>query len=112
MHLLKPHECSTTATDDDCIMLCHSTLLSKCIETAVQPKIRVPSAKINNPARVLTSHEHLQLVTEKEERKKEEARLKEQRRIEREQKQREKIAAKKKKETEKSQAELKSNRYL
>ena len=78
MHLLKPHECSTTPTDDNnCVMLCHSTLLSKCIETAVQPEIRVPSAKITNPAQVLTSHEHLQLATEKEERKKEEARVKE-----------------------------------
>ena len=113
VHLLKPHECSTTIIDDnDCVMLCHSTLLSKCIETAVQPEIRVPSAKITNPARVLTSHEHLQLATEKEERKKEEARMKEQRRIEREQKQREKVAAKKKKEAEKSQAELKSNAYF
>lgn len=115
VHLLKLQKCSIpTATitndDDDCIMLCHSTLLSKCIETAVQPEIKLPTAKITNPARVLTSHEHLQLVTEKEERKKEEARMKEQRRIEREQKQREKMAVKKKKDG-KSQVELKSNTY-
>ena len=94
VHLLKPHKCNTT-TDDDCIMLCHSTVLSKCIETAVQPKIKVPTAKIKNPARVLTSHEHLQLVTEKEERKSHEARMKEKRRMEQEQKQREKLAIKK-----------------
>ena len=73
MHLLKPDKCSTTATDDDndCIMLCHSTVLYKCIETAVQPEIKVPTAKITNSACVLTSHEHLQLVTEKEEKRKE-----------------------------------------
>ena len=74
MHLLKPHKCSTTTDDNDCVMLCHSTLLFKRIETAVQPEIRVSSAKITNPALVLTSHEHLQLATKKEERKKEEAR--------------------------------------
>ena len=109
VHLLKPDKCSTTTTDDDndCIMLCHSTVLSKCIKTAVQPKIKVPTAKITNPARVLTSHEHLQLVTEKEEKRKQEARMKEKRRIEREQKQREKLSIKKKKE-DKRQAELKS----
>ena len=81
MHLLKPDKCSTTTTDDDndCIMLCHSTVLSKCIKTAAQPKIKVPTAKITNPARVFTSHEHLQLVTEKEEKRKQEARTKEKR---------------------------------
>ena len=111
VHLLEPHQSSTTTNDDDdCVMLCHSTLLSKCIETAVQPEIKVPAAKTKNPARVLTSHEHLQLVTEKEEKKKEEARMKEKRRIEREQKQKEKMAAKQKKENkpDKSHAELKS----
>ena len=87
-------------------MFCHSTVLSKCIETAVQPKIKVPTAKIKNYARILTSHEHLQLVIEKEERKNQETRMKEKRRIEQEQKQREKLAIKKKEE--KSQAELKS----
>ena len=48
VHLLKPHKCNTTTktTDDDCIMLCHSTVLSKGIETAVQPKIKVPTTKI------------------------------------------------------------------
>ena len=112
VHLLKPHKSTTTTTtttttDDDCVMLYHSTVLAKCIETTIKPKIKVPTSKIKNPARVLTSYEHLQLVTEKEERKREEARMKEKRRIEREQKQREKMAAKQKKE-EKSRAELKS----
>ena len=67
VHMLKPHKCAMKMTDDDCIMLCHSTVLSKCIDTAVQPNIKVPTAKPKNPARILTSHEHLQLVTEKEE---------------------------------------------
>ena len=70
MHLLNPHKCTTTTTtttttDDDCVMLYHSTVLSKCIETAIQPEIKVPTAKVKNPACVLTSHEHLQQVTEK-----------------------------------------------
>ena len=82
VQMLKPLKCTKKITDDDCIMLCHSTVLSKCIDTAVKSNIKVPTAKPKNPARILTSHEHLQLVTEKEERKIQEAKIKEQRRIE------------------------------
>ena len=112
VQMLKPLKCTKKITDNDCIMLCHSTVLSKCIDTAVKPNIQVPNAKPKNPARILTSHEHLQLVTEKEERKIQEAKMKEQRRIEREEKQREKNAMKTKQKRnasgEKCPAEFKS----
>ena len=64
--MLKPHKCAMKMTDDDCIMLCHSKVLSKCIDTVVQPIIKVPNAKPKNPACILKSHKHLQLITEKE----------------------------------------------
>ena len=51
-------------------MLYHSTVLSKCIETVIQPKIKVPTAKITNPARVLTSHEHLHAFSYRKRREK------------------------------------------
>ena len=82
--------------------------LCKCIKTIVQPEIRVPSAKI--AARVLTSHEHLQLTTKKEEREKKEARImKEQDRLNESKSKEKRLLQRKKKEAEKSQAELKNN---
>ena len=87
--------------------------LCKCIKTIVQPEIRVPSAKITNPARVLTSHEHLQLTTKKEEREKKEARImKEQDRLNESKSKEKRLLQRKKKEAEKSQAELKNNAYF
>ena len=106
VYMLKPSKFSTETTDDDCVMLCHSTLLSKCIDTAMQLELKPPIARTKNLARVLTSHEHLQLVAEKEEKKNQEAKMKEQRRIEREEKQREKNNLKKQK---KNQAETKES---
>lgn len=72
--ILLPSNCSSTDTDD-CVMLCHSTLLSKCIDTAVQLELKPPIAR----------------TKEKEDKKKQEAEMKEKRQIQREEKQREKM---------------------
>ena len=80
--------CPTTSTPVSCNLLSHSSFLSKVLADQAPP-IKYPD-KPPNPsggARVLTSSENLERLTEKERRKEEAAKEKQRRKEEREQKQ-------------------------